>query len=499
MDYIWSPKIDKELIAGPFRKLLDNFRGNTGLRGPILKLLSGSGYASLAGYVGMLVLVRLYPKEAWAINDYVISLVGVLAPVVTLRYEDALMLAEDKRDAAHAFLLACLSTLVFSIILFFLLPLSFELGFMSRAPEAVRSWIWIVPVVLIIHRVSKISELWLIRLEEFDRVPIGQVAQVSTMVVTRIGIGFFSSGPAGLIIGYTIGWVANLFAFGSRVVNSISDALGEGFSFDRIKYIAVRYRRFPAYTMPAAMISALGTRLPVLVLAAYFTLETVGEYGMAIKLLFIPLSFIGVAVGQVFFVRATAAFRIGKLSDISATIHNRMVMMVIMPTLLVIAAGPNLFEFLLGQQWRASGEMIQYLAPWIFFTSVASPLTRLFDVMERQRLELITNIAIIAVIATALGVGIYLDDVTSTLILVGVSGALIRIVQMVTVLVMAGVDMLSILYPYTRYGLYASPLALLVWGISQYYSPFLSTVTAVLAAFCYVALVVVRDGYLKDQ
>ncbi len=64
------------------------------MRGPILKLLSATGYASVVGYLGMLALVRLYPEASFGLFDLVISIVGILTPFVSLRYEDTLMLAE---------------------------------------------------------------------------------------------------------------------------------------------------------------------------------------------------------------------------------------------------------------------------------------------------------------------------------------------------------------------------------------------------------------------
>lgn len=92
------------------------------MRGPILKLLSATGYASVVGYAGMLVLVRLYPEASFGLFDFVISIVGILTPFVSLRYEDTLMLAENDRDSAHSFLLAFGVTIGLSLGLFLLLP-----------------------------------------------------------------------------------------------------------------------------------------------------------------------------------------------------------------------------------------------------------------------------------------------------------------------------------------------------------------------------------------
>lgn len=488
----------KSDVVNALRSFLNNFKSNTGLRGPILKLLSGTGYASLAGYLGMLVLVRLYPKESWAVNDYIISLVGVFGPLVSLRYEDALMLAEDKRNASHAFFLACFSTIIISTLLWILLPIAESVGALTKIPQ-VTEWLWVVPVLLVIFRISKIAELWLIRLEDFDLVPIGQITQMSTMVVTRIGYGLLGSGPAGLISGYAIGWIASIMVFGKRVGNSLADALGDGLSFKILRDTAIRYRRFPAYTAPAAMISALGTRLPILVLAIYFSLETVGEYGRAVNLLFVPLSFVGVAIGQVFFVRAVQAHRHHRLYDISATIHERMVMLAILPAAVMMVGGPGIFAFLLGEDWRASGEMIRYLAPWIFLTSVSSPLTRLFDVMERQRLELILNLIIFGVLAAALIIGGATQSLTTTLLMLGIGGAVVRFIQLTIILRLADVDLAQIVWPYLRYGFFCLPWLVIVGVASAWFSPFLTTLCSIIAGAGYLATVIIRDNYFTDE
>ena len=65
------------------------------LRGPVLTLLSGGAAAFLIGYVAKLVLLRLYDPADFGVYEFVVAIVGILIPVASLRYEDAIVLPKS--------------------------------------------------------------------------------------------------------------------------------------------------------------------------------------------------------------------------------------------------------------------------------------------------------------------------------------------------------------------------------------------------------------------
>jgi len=468
------------------------------MRGPILKLLSATGYASVVGYAGMLVLVRLYPEASFGLFDFVISIVGILTPFVSLRYEDTLMLAENDRDSAHSFLLAFGVTIGLSLGLFLLLPFGdLFAGFFGD--EAISDWLWIIPPILIVVRYVRISELWLSRREQFGRVSVGQITYTTVMTGSRIGGGFISTSPAGLIFGFLIGWLSSALINVRIVFRSLSGALSEGISAKKFKYLAVRYRRFPLFTMPAAFISMLGLRLPFLVLAYFFSLETVGYFGRAFNVLFIPLSLIGAAVAQVFFVRGVEANRDGTLSTITETIHKRLVFLAWYPVTVIMVAGPEIFHFLLGETWQMSGVMAQYMAPWVLFSAIASPLSRLFDVLERQRMEFATNVVMFVVVATGLIYGGSTGDLILTMQLLAIGGTAVRVWQIGILMRMAGVRIRTAVKPYFRYALLSLPWLALTGAAVLWTSPAIITLVGTVGGVAFLASVVFSEGLVASR
>ncbi|GMQ81201.1 MAG: hypothetical protein BMS9Abin05_0632 [Rhodothermia bacterium] len=480
------------------KPFLDIYRSNSGMRGPILKLLSATGYASVVGYAGMLVLVRLYPEASFGLFDFVISIVGILTPFVSLRYEDSLMLADNDRDSAHSFLLAIGVTIGLSLGLYLLLPFGdLFAGFFGD--EAIATWLWIIPPILIAVRYVRISELWLSRREQFGRVSLGQITYTTTMTGVKIGGGFISTSPAGLIFGFLVGWLSSILVNLRRVIAGLSYALAEGVSFQRLKYVATRYRRFPFFTMPAAFISMLGLRLPFLVLAYFFSLETVGYFGRAFNVVFIPLSLIGAAIAQVFFVRAVEANRDGTLAVITEIIHKRLVFLAWFPVTVIMVAGPEIFQFLLGETWRMSGVMARYIAPWILFSAVASPLSRLFDVLERQQMEFATNLAMFVVVATGLIYGGLTGDLIFTLQLLAIGGTVVRIWQIVILMRMAGVGVRAFIKPYFRYALLSLPWLALTGAAVTWSNPAIITLVGTVGGIAFLASVVFSEGLFVSR
>ena len=242
-----------------------------------------------------------------------------------------------------------------------------------------------------------------------------------------------------------------------------------------MRSVARRYRHFPLFATPSSLLNTVVGRLPILLLPFYFDLELVGLYGRAFTALAIPLSLVGTAVARVFFVHAAEANRAGGLASLTAKVHARLVMTGLYPTLLLIAAGPGLFGFVFGTEWRLAGIYEQYLACWFFLSAVASPLTRLFDVLEKQRTELVVSILTSILLTGALVLGGSTGNAAFTMALVAVVGSATRLVQIGILLKLAGIPPRQIHRPYLRYALMGLPLALIVrlvhgsgplWGIA---------------------------------
>ena len=474
------------------------FRG--GFRGPVLLLLSGSTAAALIAYLAQPVLRRLYTPAEFGLMDVFVSIVGVLLPVASLRYEDALMQPDEDAEAARIWQLAVALLLATVLLLCLLLPWRDAFAAWLNAPE-LAPWMLLVPPTLLLARLSKLSEVWLTRLRAFEPIPRGQVLLTSTTVSSRLlgGLPVVAAGTAGLIGGYVLGYVVAGVYLVRRATRRSGDLLQRLPRLGDLRAQATRYYRFPLYSTPASLLSALGGRLPFFLLLYFFDAATVGQVGLVFLALATPLGLLGNAVSQVFFVHAADALRSRTLAEVTATVYRRLVALGLFPTAVLMVAGEDLVGFVFGEAWREAGAYALYLGPWLFTMAVASPLTRLFDVLERQRTDLTMGIVLFGALALAFVAGGVSGRVETALLYAGVAGAATRLVQLDVLLKLTGLRVGATLRPLLRYGLLATPLVALVAAAVLVDNALVTTAAALLAGGGYYLLIAWRDGLLEAR
>lgn len=468
-----------------------------GFRGPVLTLMSGSAVALVAAYLAQPILTRLYSPEAFGISDYFVGVVSILITGASLRYEDALMTPDDDDQAAAVLWLSGLLSLLSALLLIIAIPFSAALAEALRVP-GFAPWIALLPIALLLMRTTRLSELWLARQGRYRTITGGDVSNKLSMVSLRLGAGAVPGvGAGGLIGGFVAGHLVSSCVYARVMLRE--RLLSVPRSWADLRGVASRFRRFPLLTMPSSLMTAVVARLPVLLLPLYFPIDVVGLYGRAFIVLAVPLGLLGNAVSQVFFVKAAEARTTGELPRLTADVHARLVLIGAYPTLIVIAAGPDLFDFVLGDVWREAGEYVRYVGIWLFLGSVTAPMTRLFDVLERQRADLLTSLLMLVVLSGTIMVAGRTGDVAITLISVGIAGSAVRIVQLAAATRGAQVAPGSLLRPYLRYFTYSIPGVALAVGAMQYGAPGLTTAAAIVGGVAYLLIVARDEGYLASR
>jgi len=430
--------------------------------------------------------------------DYIVSWTTILIPVASLRFEDALMLPEDKRQSAHAYLLAVATSFLTCLLLLAVLSFS-EPVIQFFAEKNIGKWSLFIPLALIVHRVAKITELWLSRHDSFIHISAGQIVQVSAMTGVRTVAGLVTPAVGGLIWGFIIGYFLSFATYSRRLFQTLQASLGGRPSLQEFRYIASRYRRFPMFTMPAALLGALIMRLPFLVLPEFLDWGTMGQFSRGFNVLFVPLSLLAASIAQVFFVRAVKTNRDGALATFSSNVHSKLVMMSIFPTAVLMISGGDIFQVLFGPEWRASGEYLRYMAPWIMLSIVASPMTRLFDVLERQRLEFTVAIVMAITMASVLILGGRTQNAPQIIMYIGVSGSLVRMGQIVLLLKLSGTNLSDTFRPYLKYSGVILPIVFLAWLVGTLGVPVYTFITVLLGGVGFAAYILKSERLLSPK
>lgn len=468
------------------KERIRSFLPADGFTASVFTLLSGTTLALGVAYLAQPILTRLYTPTSFGLFEAFLAIVTILIPFASLRYEDALMLPEDDEEASHILGLSLVFILIASILSIFLYFAGPAITAWFNAP-ALNQWLIWVPPVLFAARATKVFELWLTRKKRYVPISGGQASQAGVIAGLRVAMGFRGS-PLGLFAGYLAGQTVTMIGYGYMVFKSSSMHVRTAFNRQGMAFALKRYRRFPLFTMPSALLSALITRLPVLLLLFFFTEEVVGYFGRAFALFAIPLSLLGTAISQVFFVEGVEANRKHVLPSFFKRVHAQLILIGLFPTLAIMITGPQVFGFILGKEWTVSGQYLQIIAPWLFLASMASPLTRSFDMLEKQRLDLVASLSMFAIQTASFIAGGMSGDIITCLLYVSIGGCIARMLQLLIIFRITGAKVTELSKDYLSHLLMAAPFLGILFYVGTLDSGLLTTLAFALCGLIYLVL-----------
>lgn len=395
--------------------------------GPVAVLVSGTLLAQVATYLARPVLTRLFEPEAFGIFGFFLAMTTILGSPAAGKYETAIPIPADDQEAASVTGLSLLISGLTAVLSLLIIPFRNDIaGFINR-PEVAEILI-LVPLLLIIVPWSHVLDLWLTRIQRFKPIAGAKITQTSAAVPIQVIAGLRGVGYGGLIGGYLVGRVIALCTMAIAAWSSLRAAFSD-IRWKDITAAAVRYRRFPTYSMPSTFLNQLSLHLPAILLLVFFAPEIAGFYAIAFTTLAVPLQLIGTSISQVFFSHAAHARRSGTLSTLTERTFRKLSAVGIVPLAALAVAGPELFSVVFGSQWVEAGYYTALLAPWMFFNFLGNPLSSLFDVMERQATEFLFNLLILAGRFGGIMVGVYLSDPRIAIGLYALVGAIFWLIQ----------------------------------------------------------------------
>jgi O-antigen/teichoic acid export membrane protein len=349
-------------------------------------VLGGTALAQLIPLLGSLVIARLYVPAEFGLFAAWLGAASLAAVAATGRYEVALALEADgapRRIAVRA-------TLV--IVLLAGLPLGAGvailavLGGLTGVPTALA--LWFVPTALGIAA----CQTWLTwaaadgQLAQLSRLRILQAALITA---AQIGAGVVWPSAASLAAAHALGLALTLLGASWLLPLRALGPSSDGLVFAGMRSFWSRRRGFPLLSLPADGINAAAAQLPVLVVGARFGAEVAGHLALTMRVLAAPVALLGSAVLDVFRRRSAQSWREHGhcRDDFRQTFKVLANGSSVVAILLALSAEP-LFTLVFGSQWRVAGTMALWLLPLFALRFVASPLSYLFYVAEKQHVDL---------------------------------------------------------------------------------------------------------------
>jgi O-antigen/teichoic acid export membrane protein len=454
---------EPEPVAEPTTPVPARKRGSFG--GNVLKLASGATIAQVITLLTYPILSRLFLPEVFGVWQVFSAIVSVISPVVCLRYDAAVVLPHGDEEAANVFGVSLVAGLINSGLTAIIVGLAGETIVRLLKSPGLRSYLWLIPVAVLIHGLWRATYAWNTRTRRFGRASIAQVAGSATTSALPIGLAALGQANAGaLVVTWVLGWVANTGVLAGQVWRDAWALFRRSIRWSGMLAGLKRFRKFPLVDTWGTLINAIALQLPPLMLAAFFSETVVGYYSPAYRVIVMPLTLVGYAIVPVFLQRASEVRdKPGKLARTVELIFSCLVALGLFPSILLTIGGRELFMVALGRNWGEAGVYAQILAPWMFFLFLSVPLSTLFTALERQEYAFVAQLVIFLTRAVALTVGGLLQNIYLALGIWSFTGVLVYGGFAIWNAVLAGVPFRLAMRILLRHALYGIPaLAILL-------------------------------------
>jgi lipopolysaccharide exporter len=436
----------------------------------VIAILSGTVLSRVIAFAAIPVLSRMFTPSDFGVFALLSMVIAVLGPLATWRYEAAIILPDDEADAINVLLVSCIVTTVSSVLIFvvffaFSQQFSNFLGSPELAP-------WLPWSALCIWSVGLFTALriWKSRMDDFASVSYARVADTSALSVVQVGLGWALNGSLfGLLIGPFVGRFVGLLSILYSTLRADGSRIIAALDMSKAVMLAKRYARFPQFDLPASTLNNFSREMPIAVLGVFFIPQWVGLYSVANRVMSVPLQIVGGAIAQVYLPLAQSAQQSSRLDHFTLAIFDRLLRVSVTPMLLVAIAAPDMLGFILGDQWYYAGTFLRWICPWLMLAFIASPISEVFSVLERQADKLIFNSVLFITRLLSLVIGGILGDAFLAVALFGISGAIFWFAQCYWLIKISGVNM-SLFWKHIFMELLrATPYLVIMGGIQSYH------------------------------
>lgn len=379
----------------------------------MLTVLGGSVAAQALPIMAAPLITRLCRPEDMGAFSVWFGLVAIAAVAATLRMENAMVIDHQPEPQR-----LCFDVVAWSAGWLALLITGFALAAkLAGASLAAQSgwhgmsWLGVLSLGLgaWLTATMQITLAYAASHNAFAPAAKARVWAAGSIALLQLLLLALGVGAGALLAGHLLGLAAGLAA-ARRLLKPPHSHTGLALSQPQRQYLK-KHQAFWRYTLPANLLNAGVGQLPLLIIGARHGALAAGLFALTQRVLAAPISLLAASVLEVFKRESVLQFQtLGNCRQ--AYLHALRVLLLLGcgPSLLLLLASPALFSFVFGPAWRGAGELAQILAPLYFLNFVASPLSYVFAVAGRQKVELLWQVALFCMTVTVFAAPLTLRD-----------------------------------------------------------------------------------------
>lgn len=363
-------------------------------------VLLGMAAAQSIPLLGSLLIARLYAPTEFGVFSAWLGIVLTAAVMVTGRLEMALVVEPDGEPRMFA-MVATLATIVtvsgalsvIAIAAYWMVP-----TLRGLTPGLA---LLFVPAALLVA-VVQTWQSWAAAEGAYRQLSWIRISQALGVTGSQIIVGWFAPNALSLAFGHLLGVLVGVCVAACFMPLELRAIKPWPKFWSKLKKFWSCHRRFPLLALPADVINTASGQLPLLIIASKFGAEYSGLFALTARVLGAPIGLLGAAVLDVFKRSAASSYREqGHCRDDYVRTFRVLALGGGVLALGVMLVAEPIFVLAFGEPWRQAGVIAVWLMPMFAMRFVASPLSYVFYIAGKQHVDLMWQIALLAMTAAA--------------------------------------------------------------------------------------------------
>jgi len=393
----------------------------------ILAALGGTTTAQAINILGALAIARIYAPTDFGLFASWLGLTHILTNCLSHMLEHAFGLEPDGDERYALVVTAVTISLatamvagVFVLIAYLVTQFFFDDGVITITPIL---WWLLIPQSLG-ATLSLVWQSWAANNGNFHYLAKIRILQAIFIVSSQILIGIRWPDVAALATAQTFGMLLSVGL--CCYLMPLRIPFRHDILLRHVRNYWYKYRKFPLLALPASLIGVTADRLPIILIAVRFGTEVAGYYALVARVMATPIALVGGAVLDVF--KRSAATERDATGRCEYSYQRTFFLLLALSAIVTIAAWLFVYDFFLlvfGEQWVASGSMAVWLLPMTATAFVASPLSYMFFIMQKQGVNLCWQTCLCGMTALAF---IYFDSYKESIFVYSFCYAILNII-----------------------------------------------------------------------
>ncbi|HHO5061398.1 TPA: type 8 capsular polysaccharide synthesis protein Cap8K [Staphylococcus aureus] len=343
-------------------------------------MILSSGIAQVILIITTPIITRLYSPTEFGEFTIFSNIAMILIPIINARYD--LLIVNTKNDRS-ANILSQISFLISLLILLILIPIFAISAWLY--PNFILDFIFII-IMLFLVSLTNIFTNYLNKERKYKVLSLINVFRAGSMALLQIIFGLLALGSLGLIIGFSLSYIAGItlgYKTFKKHFNIVRDK-------EETKALFLENKNQLVYSTPSILLNSLSFSVVVFFIGILYTNTEVGIYGMAIRVLGIPVTIISLGLSKIFMQQANDYYiEHGNFRNLLLKFSFILVIVSIILYVSLYLFSEELVNILLGHSWVDAITVIKIVIPLFVIRLIVSTVSLSVIVLQKQQLELI--------------------------------------------------------------------------------------------------------------